>query len=125
MSIQKAIGDNVLTCAEFQTVLYEIANLVNSRPIGAKPGCNLSSNLTPNDLLIGRNDRYVPSGTYDDAPSRTFDENTPSKARYRFLQTVVTGFLKKWLRYYFPMLMVQKKWHFQKMNVQVGDIALV
>lgn len=49
-----SVGSNVLIFSELQSVLYEIANLVNERPIGIKPGCNLDMGtyLCPNDLLL-------------------------------------------------------------------------
>ena len=51
-----AIGDNILTFSELQTVFFEVANLLNERPIGRKPGADPlnGSYLSPNDLLLGR-----------------------------------------------------------------------
>lgn len=36
-----SIGNKVLSYADLQTVMFEIANLINQRPIGIKPGSDL------------------------------------------------------------------------------------
>ena len=50
-----AIGSQVLSLIEFQTVLFETANLLNDRPIGRHP-TQLEGGfyLSPNSLLLGR-----------------------------------------------------------------------
>ena len=62
-----SIGNNVLSFNELLTSVYEIANLLNERPIGIKPGndIGLGSYLCSNDLLLGRNNRHVPKGIFD------------------------------------------------------------
>ncbi|XP_042880704.1 uncharacterized protein LOC122258673 [Penaeus japonicus] len=119
MSIQKAIGESILTYAEFHTVLFEIANLINSRPIGMKPGytIELGSYLCPNDLLLGRSNREAPFGKFD-------LESTLNK-RLHFTQNIVFSFWKRWQRDYFPMLIVRKRWHSKFRNIQIGDIVLI
>ena len=63
-----SIGEKVLQYGELQTVLFEIANLINERPIGIKPGTdiNLGSYLSPNDLLLGRTNNSTPTGVLDE-----------------------------------------------------------
>lgn len=60
-----AIGDSVLTFGELQTVLYEVANLMNKRPIGVKSSIciDLGTYLCPNEMLLGRTS--VPNGGLD------------------------------------------------------------
>lgn len=41
-ALSMSIGDSVPTFSELQTVLFEVANMLNERPIGAKPGTNWS-----------------------------------------------------------------------------------
>ena len=119
VSLQKAIHDSVLSFAELQTVLYEVASIVNSRPIGMKPGndIDLGSYLCPNDLILGHNDRLPPQGRLDTAAD--------TKQRYRFVESLIANFWKRWQRDYFPTLLVQKKWHTRARNVRVGDIVMV
>ena len=51
-----SVGTNILSWSELQTCMFEIANLLNGRPIGLKPGFDpsLGIYLCPNDLLLGR-----------------------------------------------------------------------
>ncbi|KAK4290852.1 hypothetical protein Pmani_028375 [Petrolisthes manimaculis] len=118
-SIMMSIGDSVLTFGELQTVLFEVANLTNERPIGIKPGTDLElgNYLCPNDLLLGRASVKVPSGAWDNTGN--------SKHRLEFIQKIVTNFWRRWQRDYFPTLIVRQKWHVSKRNVKVGDIVLL
>ena len=53
-ALSVTIGEHIFTFGEFLTVLFEVAELVNEQPIGAKPASpNDSSYLAPNDLLLG------------------------------------------------------------------------
>ncbi|XP_068233730.1 uncharacterized protein [Palaemon carinicauda] len=64
-SLSMLIGTTILTFSDLQTTFFEIANLMNERPIGIKPGMDveLGTYLCPNDLLLGRaNKRNVQPG---------------------------------------------------------------
>ena len=65
-SVTIIIGDSILTFSELQTVLFEVANLLNERPIGIKPGTDidLGTYLCPNDLILGWSSSRVPSGPW-------------------------------------------------------------
>ena len=114
-----SIGNNVLSFNELLTTLYEIANLFNERPIGIKPGneISLGSYLCPNDLLLGRNNKRVTKGV--------FDSSDDLKKRYQFINKIVSSFWKKWTRDFFPTLILRQKWHVEKRNLREGDIVLV
>ncbi|XP_037773184.1 uncharacterized protein LOC119568819 [Penaeus monodon] len=113
------VGENVLSFGELQTVMFEVANLLNERPIGLKPGYNidLGSYLGPNDLLLGRASNKVPSGPMVNAAD--------VKKRFSLIQSIVTTFWKRWMRDYFPTLIVRQKWHAEQRNLKRGDIVLV
>ena len=121
-SIKKAIkgvvGEQILTFSELQTVMFEAANLVNERPIGQHPTePDETSYLSPNHLLLGRASSRIPSGPFD------YTKNQHS--RFKFIQQLVDNFWKRWIRFYFPSLLIQAKWHVEKRNVSVGDVVLV
>lgn len=117
--ISISIGNKVLSYADLQTVMFEIANLINQRPIGIKPGSDLDlgSYLCPNDLLLGRASSIVPSGVFED--------NCSLRKSFRFVNEIINTFWKKWIRDFFPTLLVRTKWHVEKRNVKPGDIVLV
>ena len=117
--IVRIIGDNILTFGELQTVLFEITNLMNERPIGTKPGSdiNLGTYLCPNDLLLGR------SGLQ--APQEIFATSSDLKSRQKFIDQITDNFWKKWMRDFFHTLIIRQKWHTTIRNLQIGDIVLI
>lgn len=118
-SLTMLIGCSILTFSDLQTIFFEIANLMNERPIGIKPGMDLElgTYLCPNDLLLGRASKRVPSGSWSTS-------NNTHK-RLNFIQNVVDTFWRKWQRDYFPTLIIRQKWHTCRRNVQPGDIVLI
>ena len=118
-SLAASIGDNKLTFGEMQTALFEVANLLNERPIGIKPGLDieLGSYLCPNDLLLGR--------TNIKAPPDMYSKDKNYKYRLEFMERILNSFWKKWHRDFFPTLIIRQKWHVDKRNMCVGDIVLV
>ena len=117
--ILMSIGNNILSFSELLTIFYEIANLLNQRPIGIKPGNDISlgTYLCPNDLILGLNN--------NEAPNETFEESDNIVKRYQFINQVVFSFWKKWTRDFFPTLIVRQKWHVDRRNVMIGDIVLL
>ena len=94
-AINASIGDSTLTFSELQTVLYEVANLLNERPIGRHPASpDDGAYLCPNDLLLGRATARIPSGM-------NFDERASNRKRFSFVQTMISSFWKKWTQNYF------------------------
>ena len=113
-----AIGDHVLSFPELQTFIFEAANLVNERPIAVnRSDLDDGSYLCPNDLLLGRASSSV--------PGESFEECTNPKKRFAFIQLLVDCFWKKWIRDFFPYLMIRQKWHTKQRSVCVGDIVLI
>ena len=117
-ALTAVIGESILTFSELQTTLFEIANLINERPIGRHPTSpDDGSYLCPNHLLLGRSTPRVPSGP--------FKETTNPRHRFEYIQRLVDSFWKKWTREYFPSLMIRQKWHTEHRNVKVGDVVLI
>lgn len=106
------VGEYVLSFGELQTVLFEIPNLLNERPIGLRPGYDISMGayLCPNDLLLERSSNKVPIGPMVNEPD--------VRKRFTLIQTIVTTFWKRWMRDYFPMLLVRHKWHTERRNLK-------
>ena len=117
-AVKAAIGEQVLSYSELQTVFLEAANLVNERLIGRRPtGPEETSYLSPNHLLLGRASVRVPSGP--------FEETDNPKKHFLFLQTIIGQLRKRWIRDYVPTLLIQQKWHTEHRNVKQGDIVLI
>ena len=113
-----AIGDSILTFSKLQTTLFEIGNIFNERPIGIKPGCDpeFGRYLCSNDLLLGRTSNETPKGVFEYFPSH--------ESRLKFYQHIVNSFWKKWIRDFFPILLIRQKWHTERRNLQIGDLVL-
>ena len=117
-AMKATLKGQVLTHSELLTVLYEIANLLNERPIGRQSNdIEDGAFLCPNDLLLGRATSRIPSGP--------FSEYVSSKKRFNFIQSIVDAFWVKMTRFYFPSLIVEQKWHTASRNVCAGDIVMV
>jgi hypothetical protein len=117
-ALKASIGNQVFTYTEFQTIMYEAAQIANQRPIGRKPVTpDEGTYLCPNDLLLGRSSSIIPQGPFSDVSS--------VKQRMQFLQEIVKRFWKRWSREVFPSLVIEPKWHTQKRNVQEGDVVLI
>ena len=118
VALGHVIGEQVLEFSTLQTVLFEVAELVNSRPIGCHPtDPDEGVYLSPNDLLLGRSTSRAPRGP--------FLESSGSKRRYECIQRIIDGFWKKWNQDFFPSILVSQKWAVEKRNLQVGDIVAI
>ena len=121
-SVKRALnavgGEHIFCFNEYQTLLFEAAQLVNQRPIGIKPKQpNDGSYLCPNDLILGRSSPSVPQGP--------FKERCSHKYRLDFVQKSVECFWRRWTREVFPSLVITPKWHVERRNVQKGDVVLI
>ena len=118
LALNQAMGDNLLTPFELHTVLLEIANLVNQRPIGRPTNDpDDGTYLCPNDLLLGRASSHVPQGP--------FLKTKNPRHRVEFLQQILDSFWKRWTRDVFPCLVSRKKWDVQRRDVKVNDIVML
>ena len=101
-ALNAAIGERVMSFSEIQTCMFEAAQLVNQRPIGAVPSSPQDGTyLCPNDLLLGRASSHIPQGP--------FQERASQRYRLDFIQSVVNTFWRRWTRGVFPNLVIQPK----------------
>ena len=124
-SFMNSMGDTKLSLNELNTMMAEISNLVNERPIGVKPNSRTDPEyLSPNSLFLGRCSDRISSGPFQS--EEVFTDN-PDKVQTRFLlvQAITTQFWKVWLKLYFPTLLIRQKWHSEKRNMKVGDVCLL
>ncbi|KAJ8346500.1 hypothetical protein SKAU_G00279010 [Synaphobranchus kaupii] len=110
-------GGGCLTGLEFQTLLYQVANLSNERPINARAQAQEEAVevVTPNSLLLGR------AGPRGD--SRGFEFSTYPYKRLRAIQVEVDRFWRQWSQLAGPNLFTRPKWHRMARNVVVGDLV--
>ena len=100
-----------------RTWLFEVASLLNSRPL-----CYVSSDpqdfrsITPNDLL-GRRPR-------NEASQHLVAEELP-KDRFKGVQRLTKFFWDLWIKQYLPTLVARRKWTTKQRNFQPGDEVLI
>ena len=118
-SIKHVIGENILSFSEFQVLCFEIANIINSRPIGIIGGedPDTPTHITPNDLILGRSTNSVPQGPFETNPSIT--------KRFMFVQRLIDEWWKNWFSSVLPSLVPSYKWRCKFRNVKIGDICLI
>ena len=118
--LKLSVGDSRLTPLELQTILFEIGNICNERPIGlSKPRADGSYVIiTPNQLLLGRSNSILP----DDAKLAS---DMPVTHRYRLVNHVTTAFWKRWCSHVSPGLVVRQKWHTKSRNLCTGDVVMI
>ena len=118
-SLERSLTGRKLSTIGWETVFAEIANSINDLPIGlASRNVDLGNLdlLTPNRLLLGRNNDRSPvepvevTGSYD----RVIDANND----------IFKIWFKCWLTEYVPNLMKQQKWFKGDRELTVGDIVL-
>ena len=107
-----------LTDDVLHTVLCEAENIVNSRPLTHCPeSVDDLEALTPNHLMILQGNNPFPWGK--------FEEGEVYRKRWKYTQTLVETFWKRWVREYLPSLQSRYRWHFEQPNVKVGDLCLL
>ena len=117
-ALKKAVGSETLKPFELHTVLLEVANLVNQRPIGRIPNDpDDGSYICPNDILLGRALSEVPHGP--------FRQTKNPRQRVEFVQKIINSFWKGWSRDVFPSLIPRKQWQVERRNVRPNDIVVV
>ena len=124
-SYMKALGDAKLTYNEMSTMLHEVSNLCNERPIGLKPNMQTDPEfLSPNSLFLGRASDRIASGPFQ---SKELFVEDPKlfDARFYLVQSLTDQFWRIWTRLYFPSLIVRQKWHTLHRNVSKGDVCLL
>ena len=118
--LKRTVGQAKLTVMEMQTVLLEIENILNSRPL-CELYDDLVSPLTPNHLLFGRNlNQSNKSGELE----VNFEIG---RKRVQYIETVVEHFWNRWRQEYLNTL---RNWQSKykrrnSMVPEVGDVVLI
>ena len=72
--------------------------------------------ISPNDILLGRSASEVPQGP--------FRRTKNPRHRIEFVQKLVDSFWTKWGRDVLPSLVLRKKWHTQRRDVNVNGVVI-
>lgn len=112
-----SMNEKRLSPSQFITACYEVANILNVRPIGTLPSEDSEINmLTPNTLLLGRAHSANP-GHLDTTPS--------TLKSLRLVNSVVEAFWLKCTELYAPSMVAQRKWYQGDRQLQTGDVVAI
>ena len=116
-----SLNSQRLSSSEFSTFCYEVANVLNERPIGYQPADDSEINiLTPNCLLLGR-----PTSTRSLLQVGDLPDQPPKHPRLGLVHLVCNKFWERWKELIAPTMVKQQKWRTPTRNFQVGDIVMV
>ena len=118
-ALDLSVHNSKLLFSELLASFYEVANLLNERPIGYLPSLDNSiSVLTPNMLLLGRSTSRNPGGY--ERPTET-----SLHSLVILVQDVVNTFWTHWTELYAPTLLSHSKWLFETTPLKKDDVVLV
>jgi len=117
-SLEKSIQNERLSILQWETICAVISNSINDLPIAIRSVIDVENMdlLTPNRLLLGRNNDRSPTGDLVISTDPTKLLNQSSK--------VYDAWFESWLMNHVPKLMTQSKWFDHQRNLQVGDVVL-
>ena len=108
-----------LTDEMLQTLMCEVENILNSRPLTAvtTDSGDLEA-LTPNHLLRLNSTFSFPPGLFSNNDCYT-------KRRWRQIQYMADRFWTRWRKEYVPLLRERQKWYTHQREHRIGDLVLV
>ena len=108
-----------LSIMQWETLVASISNSINNLPLGLGNKVESIENLdliTPNRLLLGRNNDRSPTGTLSVVDD--FSKMLYSNAK------IFKAWFKAWLISYVPQLIQLTKWFKSDEQLKVGDVVL-
>ena len=104
----------------FQTLLTEVENIINSRPL-----TSLSDDvkdlepITPNHILGLVAPSVLP------LPGKFEQDEIYSRKRWRQVQALAELFWSRWKKEYLVTLQTRQKWHRPRENLRINDIVMI
>ena len=118
-SLEKSVSNERLGVLQWETVAAITANCINDLPLathGTKGDLDNLDLITPNRLLLGRNNDRSPVGNM--SATESYDKIIESNAK------IFNSWFENWLITHVPQLMDQPKWFKASRDLKEGDIVL-
>ena len=112
------LKEHIITDPQLLTVLTEVENIVNSRPLThVSTDIDDLEAITPNHLLLGKHLNWG-------AIINTDSQDVFSRKKWKQVQGIRTMFWDRWRKEYLPTLTKRSQWRKQAKNFSVGDLVL-
>ncbi len=118
-SLAKALSNDRLGIMQYETLGDAIANSINNLPItigSRKANLDSLDLITPNRLLLGRNNDRSPAGTF--STEVNYDKLMAENEK------IYESWFENWLVNHVPKMMDQPKWFKSDKDLKEGDIVL-
>ena len=118
-SLEKSISNERLGVLQWETVAAITANCINDLPLatrGLKGDLDNLDLITPNRLLLGRNNDRSPVGNMSSTES--YDKIIEANAK------IFNAWFENWLATHVPQLMDHPKWFQSSADLKEGDVVL-
>ena len=118
-SLGRALSNDRLGVLQWETLAAAIANSINNLPLSLgdqRTGLESMDLITPNRLLLGRNNDRCPAGTF--STEGYYDKIIAENQR------IFNSWFEIWLLSHVPRLMEQPKWFKNDRHLKEGDIVL-
>ena len=117
-AMSKELDKERLSVLQWETVGDQIANCVNDTPLATRyvpRDVEQVDLLTPNRLLLGRNNDRSPAAPLcvGTSPEKLIEQNR-----------IMTAWFECWLTSHVPKLVDQPKWFSSDSDVKIGDVVL-
>ena len=118
-AMSKELDKERLSVLQWETVGDQIANCVNDTPLATRyvpRDVEQVDLLTPNRLLLGRNNDRSPAAPLcvGTSPEKLIEQN----------ERIMTAWFECWLTSHVPKLVDQPKWFSSDSDVKIGDVVL-
>ncbi|KAJ8347082.1 hypothetical protein SKAU_G00284830 [Synaphobranchus kaupii] len=113
-SLQVVLKDHIVSEEVLSTVLIEVEGILNSKPLGyASSDLADPDPITPNLLLMGRQDSSLPQAVYSSS-------DLLGRRRWKHSQVLADHFWGQFTRRYLPSLQLRQKWRNNPPELAVG-----
>ena len=126
-ALQKIVGSAKLNFEELHTVLVQIENMMNTRPLTYLSEENCDEHITPSHLMYGRNINR--RNIVDDNDNVITLDKTLIETRIKHVTAVTNHFWNRFYKEY--LLSLREKHHYHKNNTKekrefkINDVVLI